>query len=152
MRLLTINTGSSSLKAAVYHVDSVVTLDVSAKVERIGLPGCRTRIMDADNAMLLDREDDSPIHESALEKVLVWLQRHQAEKDPDVVGHRVVHGGSRYREPTLITAEVLAALQALQSIDPEHMPQLSGMSIHGDTPAAAPESAGASRWAQGSAH
>ncbi len=123
MRLLTINTGSSSLKAGVYRVDGAIALDVSAKVERIGLPGSRTRITDAADATLVDRQEDAPTHESALEKVLAWLERHRAGKGLDAVGHRVVHGGSRHRQPTLISAEVLAALQALQSIDPEHMPQ-----------------------------
>ncbi|HYL71611.1 MAG TPA: acetate/propionate family kinase [Candidatus Dormibacteraeota bacterium] len=40
----------------------------------------------------------------------------------DAVGHRVVHGGTRFRSATLITAEVRAALESLTAIDPLHMP------------------------------
>jgi acetate kinase len=123
MRLLTINTGSSSLKAAVYRVDAAIALEVSAKVERIGTGGSRTLIADADNATLVDRREDAPNHDSAIEKILAWLARHRADEKLDAVGHRVVHGGSRHRQPTLITPEVLTALQALRSIDPDHMPQ-----------------------------
>jgi acetate kinase len=38
----------------------------------------------------------------------------------DAVGHRVVHGGARFREPALINDEVLAAIEELLSLAPLH--------------------------------
>ena len=38
------------------------------------------------------------------------------------VGHRVVHGGPRYRDPERVDSEMLAALRRISSFDPEHLP------------------------------
>jgi acetate kinase len=38
------------------------------------------------------------------------------------VGHRVVHGGSRYEKPTVVTPQVLAELHALTPLAPLHQP------------------------------
>jgi acetate kinase len=44
----------------------------------------------------------------------------QATTEVDAVAHRVVHGGTRFREPVLIDAEVTAALDALAELAPLH--------------------------------
>jgi len=47
---------------------------------------------------------------------------------PDVVGHRVVHGGRRFRRATLVDADVRAALEDLTVLAPLHQPAaLSGI-------------------------
>src|SRR5205085_3009867 len=74
MRLLTINTGSSSLKAALYHMDEAERLDLSALVERIGLPGSRLHIVDARGTVLVERGDDLPDHGAAMRALLAWLR------------------------------------------------------------------------------
>jgi acetate kinase len=38
------------------------------------------------------------------------------------IGHRVVHGGSRYAEPQLLSPEVMEELHRLSPYDPEHLP------------------------------
>jgi len=123
VRLLTINTGSSSLKAAIYHLDSGEELLVRVQVSRIGLAGSRMHIADAEGATLLDREGDLPNHDAALQELFVWLRRQGLERDLDAVGHRVVHGGSHYSEPQRVTADLVDAIQELVSIDPDHLPQ-----------------------------
>jgi acetate kinase len=40
----------------------------------------------------------------------------------DAVGHRVVHGGDRYRDATLVDDEVVAALEELVPLAPLHQP------------------------------
>jgi acetate kinase len=40
--------------------------------------------------------------------------------DAEAVGHRVVHGGSRFVEPTVIDEDVIAAIEDLRSIAPLH--------------------------------
>ena len=46
----------------------------------------------------------------------------EAPADVDAVGHRVVHGGGRFREPVLIDAQVLAELEAITELAPLHNP------------------------------
>lgn len=96
--ILVLNAGSSSLK---YQLLGGSERLLSGLVERIGEPGG-----DAD-------------HASALGRVLANLP-------PDVavqaVGHRVVHGGEAFRAATLITPEVLAAIEALSTLAPLHNP------------------------------
>ncbi|HEY7350099.1 MAG TPA: acetate/propionate family kinase [Ktedonobacterales bacterium] len=122
-RILTINTGSSSLKAALYDLDSEERLHISAQVERIGLSGSRLRIADDSGATLLDERRDLSDHAAGLQMVFDGLRQRQLDSNLDAIGHRVVHGGSRYSEPHLIDANLLNALQGLVSIDPDHLPQ-----------------------------
>jgi acetate kinase len=127
LRLLTINTGSSSLKAALYRLDGQgEQVELTAQVERIGLSGSRMGIMDARGATLLDQQGNLPDHAAALQALLGWMQDHGSAKRLDAVGHRVVHGGSAYREPQLITPELVTTLQRLVPIDPDHLPQAIG--------------------------
>jgi len=124
--LMTINTGSSSLKAALYHVDTTERLDLTAKAERIGLSGSQLRIADAKGATVLDQRGDLPDHDAAVRALFAWLRAQQLDQDLDAVGHRVVHGGRQYREPHLITDALIGAIEALVAIDPEHLPQALG--------------------------
>jgi acetate kinase len=121
--LLTVNTGSSSLKAALYAADRWAQRELSVQAERIGESGSRLRISDAGGATVWEEERDLADHETALRAFLGWLQREQPDRRPVAAGHRVVHGGPRYHAPQIITAELVAALQALVTIDPEHLPQ-----------------------------
>jgi len=123
-RLLTINTGSSSLKAALYHFSAEAEeRELGAEVERIGYPDARLHVEDTDGRSLFNRQDNLPDHAAALHAFLDWLQGRGDGASPDAVGHRVVHGGSRYSEPQLIDDGVVAALRDLIPIDPDHMPQ-----------------------------
>ncbi len=126
-RVLTINSGSSSLKAALYWMGEQESLRLSVEVSRIGSSvgsvGSRLRITNAGGATLLDQQNSLPDHNSALHELFAWLTQHEAGQGLDAVGHRIVQGGQRYREPQLITPDLLAALQELTPLDPDHLPQ-----------------------------
>jgi acetate kinase len=122
-RVLTINSGSSSLKAALYQMSDEETLMLSAELSRIGIPDSRMQITDALGATLFARRGDLPDHNAALQALFTWFEQHNSYQRHDAVGHRVVHGGHRYSEPQLITPELLAALRELVPIDPNHLPQ-----------------------------
>jgi len=127
LRLLTLNTGSSSLKAARYVIGGDgERLDFDAQVDRIGQGGGHLHIADADGNTLLDQAGDFADHAAALDALLTWLRGRGADGTDaavDAVGHRVVHGGAQYREPTAVTDALLAALRDLVAIDPDHLPQ-----------------------------
>ena len=67
----------------------------------------------------------SESREKAIASLLetLWRGKTQAIADPseiDVVGHRIVHGGEKYREATLITPEVKTAIAQLAKLAPAH--------------------------------
>lgn len=140
-RILTINAGSSSLKATLYdveggerttpvsrtertmHAPQTERMTRALQAERIGPSGGRMLIVDGRGATLLDREEPLPDHQSALRAFLGWLRREGLDVAPSAVGHRIVHGGGAHQEPELVTASVLVDLQRLVPLDPEHLPQ-----------------------------
>ena len=94
MRVLVVNAGSSTVKL---------------------------RLLDAENALLADRElvlSGAQIDPAELRAAL-----DEGLADADVVGHRVVHGGERFRDPVMIDAEIERALDALTALAPLHQPK-----------------------------
>ena len=122
-RVLTINAGSSSLKAAVYLMEQGEARLFRLEASRIGSPGSWLQVIGPDGSRLFDDVHALPDHAAALDTVSEWMERTDRGLTPHVVAHRVVHGGERYWEPTLVTTELLTALDALVPVDPEHMPQ-----------------------------
>lgn len=93
-----VNSGSSSIKYQLIDVDTEESL-LSGLVERIG--------------------DGGPAdHTAAMAGVLAELEGREVA----AVGHRVVHGGSRFADATLVTDEVLAAIEQLSALAPLHNP------------------------------
>ncbi len=120
-RVLVINGGSSSLKFALYRVDSGETLLLSGAAERIGLRGGRFLARDTAGTTVVEEHDDLPDHDAALKRLLDWLNQ-RLDGRPEMIGHRVVHGGPQYSEPQLITTKLLETLQDLVRLAPEHLP------------------------------
>jgi len=122
-RILTINTGSSSLKVALYEMGRGETRILSGEVERIGVPEGLLHVTDATGAKLIDQRHHLADHGAALEALLAWLRADRPDLNPSAVGHRVVHGGIHYQEPQRVTPEFIAILQGMVPIAPDHLPQ-----------------------------
>ena len=118
-RVLVLNSGSSGLKWSV--------LDV-ALAEAQGAP--------AEPLAQGSLDWQSAGAERQAEQVRGVLQDNPAARAVDAVGHRVVHGGARFRGPVRITAEVRRALGELVEIDPLHTPAaLAGIdAVAGEAP------------------
>jgi len=129
--VLTINSGSSSLKAALYQMGGQESLKLSVEVSRIGdSTDSRMQITDASGVIMLDRQYHLPDTNAALHELFAWFAKREGESQWDGVGHRIVQGGHRYREPQLVRPELLAALRELTALDPEHLPQaLNGIQL-----------------------
>ena len=138
--ILTVNTGSSSLKVTLYRVQGAAQIpELMARAERIGVGGTKGGRLHLTNSTAGETPDGVsneaseasslepitlPDHATALGIVLERLcARLGYTNPPAAVGHRVVHGGSRYREPVEIVPEVVGVLRGLVAIDPDHMPQ-----------------------------
>jgi len=121
--LLTINTGSSSLKAALYATQPDIAPLVSIEFLRIGIPAGNLRIAAADGKVLLERDADVADHAAALATMFEWLDAQHLADDIAAVGHRIVHGGPRYSEPQVVGDELMRTLEALVPQVPNHLPQ-----------------------------
>lgn len=94
----------------------------SGLYERIGQPIGGTTIKDASGATVLTSDAELPTHVDALHHLLGWLQQAEGIDHPEVVGHRVVHGGPRYTQPELVNETLVAELRRLSPFDLEHLP------------------------------
>ena len=122
-RILTVNTGSSSLKAGLFDIGDEPRRAASIRVERIGRADGRLLVADAEDRPLLDRRQPLPDHLAALTAALAWLRESHLATGPTAVGHRVVHGGPDYAAPQVVDDALLGAVRRLVPFDPEHLPQ-----------------------------
>ncbi len=100
--VLVVNAGSSSLKYAVIDPDSGQR-SLTGLVEHLGEPGAGV----ADHASAFLRLQD--------ELAVAGVR-------PDLIGHRVVHGGDLFTEPALIDDQVMGAIEACVPLAPLHNP------------------------------
>ena len=69
-----------------------------------------------------DRPVDAPDQRAAVRLVIERLEHAGGFAEIAAVGHRVVHGGSRYHQPERVTAELIDELRRISSYDPDHLP------------------------------
>jgi acetate kinase len=98
MIILALNCGSSSLKYKLYDWKKRETL-TKGIIERIGIEG------------------GPPNHREALSQVISELK-----VEISAVGHRVVHGGEKFKSSVLIDDEVLEAIRGVKDLAPLHNP------------------------------
>jgi acetate kinase len=109
-RVLTVNAGSSSLKLALFEAGPVPRRVFSVSVERLGSNGSS------------DAPGKTGAYARAFDDGIERLAPHGGLRGVVAVGHRIVHGGPRFEESTIITADVLGELRRIAILDPEHMP------------------------------
>lgn len=124
MKILVLNSGSSSLK---YQLIEMETEQVLAKgnFERIGQSNSFLTHKVGDCKHKFERPVSN--HEKAIKFVLTRLESKQygvikSVDEIDAIGHRIVHGGEKYTEPTVITTEVLDGLKTIVDLAPLHNP------------------------------
>jgi acetate kinase len=123
LKVLVINCGSSTLKFELIETDGGAGPDQQRRlahgiVDRIGGPAVlEFAVGDDERHRETARVDD---HDDATRRVLGWLGSTGLLGSLDGVGHRVVHGGDRFQEPTLIDDDVVAAIEALTDLAPLH--------------------------------
>lgn len=120
-RVLVVNSGSSSLK---YQLRDVATDHVVAGglAERLGTAQAQLTHRPADSDPRVF-EISGADHQTALSTMLEALRTDGTNLDDLVaVGHRVVHGGLRFREPTLLDDAVCKEIDDLADLAPLHNP------------------------------
>jgi hypothetical protein len=97
-RVLVLNSGSSSVK---YRLFDGSATTAKGLVERIGEPG-----------------GDAPDHRGARQQIMDRVEHTGLA----AVGHRVVHGGPAFTEPTIVDDDVADDIEALIPLAPPHNP------------------------------
>jgi acetate kinase len=121
-RVLTLNSGSSSLKFSLYEMQrDAETLLLRGKIDRIGAGTGQFEATNVDNGKSVDESVAVPDHQKALNLLLDRLPSLGCDSVA-AVGHRIVQGGPHHTRPELVTAALLEELEALCPIDPPHLP------------------------------
>ncbi|POZ91110.1 acetate kinase [Petrotoga sp. SL27] len=124
MKVLVINSGSSSIKYQLLEMDTEKVL-AKGLVERIGIEG--SRIIHRKNEEKYVIEKIIKNHEEGLKEVLDLLTSEDYKvisslNEIDAVGHRVVHGGERFSSSVIIDKESLDAIEMMSFLAPLHNP------------------------------
>lgn len=130
MKILVLNAGSSSLKYQLFDMENGNVL-AKGLCECIGTDGKITHKLTGAEPLREDR--DFPNHETALSRIIELLtsENYGAIKsisEIDAVGHRVAHGGEKFRKSSKITESVIKYLESIVEINPLHgPPAIAGM-------------------------
>ena len=124
MKILVLNSGSSSLK---YQVIDTKTEEMLVKgyYERIGQP--QAFLTHKVNGEKHKFEHPVENHEKAIEFVIKRLTSEsygifKSLEELDAIGHRVAHGGEKFKDAVLITEEVIEGIRENETLAPLHNP------------------------------
>ena len=122
MKILVLNSGSSSLKYKLFDTDKEKAL-ISGHIDGIGLDRCDVKLNFGDAA-----EEKKMLVKDHVDAVMLALKSLKEKgiikkyDEIDALGHRVVHGGEHYSKPTVIDEKVIKAIKKLFDIAPLHNP------------------------------
>lgn len=124
MKILVLNSGSSSLKYQVIDTDSGEML-VKGNYERVGQAGAF--LTHKVNGVKHKFEHPAKNHEKAIQFVMNRLTSEvygifESLDELDAIGHRVVHGGEKFKDAVLITDEVIQGIKDTEELAPLHNP------------------------------
>jgi acetate kinase len=135
MKVAVINCGSSSIKYEVFDTAGCVML-TTGLIEKIGSADSRLRQRRRKaDATFEEQNHTQPLadHRAGFDFMASVNQHDRIIRDESElfgIGHRVVHGGEVFREPTLIDDHVVAAIRSLIPLAPLHNPSnLLGIEI-----------------------
>jgi acetate kinase len=129
--ILTLNAGSSSLKFSVWNCAPGGELSelFRGEFEKIGSgPHLTVRRAGGDTVVDKDFGKAGPMngtkltHEDLLDELFAWMSQSHRQRTITAIGHRIVHGGTRFVAPVRIDVQVMAALRSLEPLAPLHQP------------------------------
>ena len=132
MKILVINSGSSSIKYQLFEMPDKKVI-CSGLIERIGLKIGNVHYKSENNN--IKEEIEIKNHKAGLEKVVdLLLDKNvgviSSTDEIKAVGHRVVHGGSSFTKTRIVTEDVKTKIEELFSLAPLHNPaNLEGIKV-----------------------
>lgn len=126
MKILIINTGSSSLKFAIYQYENSKKI-ISGIVEKIKSQKSIIKIVNTDGSTTERFEKGIENHQKAIEKMFKILTNSDLKilktlSEIKIIGHRVVHGGSSLKNSVILNSSILNKLKQISELAPLHNP------------------------------
>lgn len=118
--ILVLNAGSSSIKFSLFSAEKLNLIN-RGEIEEILVKPIFT-IYDEKDSLILKKELPKTGYQLALKTLYEWLENHSDQITLKAIGHRVVHGGNEFSQPTRITPEVIKKLTTLIPLAPLHQP------------------------------
>lgn len=124
MKILVINSGSSSLKYQLIDMETEAVL-AKGNCERIGIES--PKFSYKTDTHKIEKEVDMPNHKVAVKLVLDTLTDKEvgvirSMSEIDGVGHRVVASGEAFKQPTLVTPHAMELMEEIKDLAPLHNP------------------------------
>jgi acetate kinase len=119
--ILTINSGSSTIKFALYRIDTYLKCILHGKVDKTGYANSKISFSIIKENLEETIIKDVSCENSMADFLIDWLEKQNTISSIKAVGHRVVHGMNHFK-PELITNELLDELHRIIPYDPDHMP------------------------------
>lgn len=122
MKILVLNSGSSSIKFKLFEMDRKSVL-ASGMIEEIATPKSKAIIKTANNK--IEELVDIPNHEVGTEVLNDLLHKTGVLEDFSElagIGHRVVHGGDKFKESCIVDESVIKGIDELSILAPLHNP------------------------------
>ena len=125
MKILVLNCGSSSIKYALYNMDTKEVM-ASGGAERVGMDGAFVKVK-MPNGEKVTFMHDIPEHTEGVKFIFSLLTDAEigvlkSLDEIDAVGHRMVHGGEKFTKSVIINDEVISAFEAVSDLAPLHNP------------------------------
>lgn len=125
MNILVLNCGSSSIKYKLFEMNAQKVL-AQGGIEKIGMPNSFIKFS-LPNGEKKIVEQSIPEHTKGVQLIFEVLTNAEygvlkSIADIDAVGHRMLHGGAKLTESSLLTPEVLAIFESCNDLGPLHNP------------------------------
>ncbi|MDP8305298.1 MAG: acetate/propionate family kinase [Candidatus Chlorobium antarcticum] len=120
-KILVFNAGSSSIKFSLYEAGGGERLLYLGELSSIGSGEGMFSVRDGGGRSLVGKRTEVKDHAAAFRHVFSWITSH-ALVQPDIIGHRMVHGGPLHTAPALLTPELIHDIHRLVPYAPEHIP------------------------------
>ena len=117
--VLVINSGSSSIKFSLINISSNTTI-ITGMAEKLGLANATMHIKHDGNKEDIALEGND--HAAAMQSLSNVLQQKKLSNIITAIGHRVVHGGEKFKTATIINNEVISAIEDCALFAPLHNP------------------------------
>ena len=132
MKILVINSGSSSLKFQLFNMENENVL-AQGLIQRIGINNSYLEFNNNQDKLVIEKE--IPDHITAVKLLIDTLlsKDHGVLKsieEIEAVGHRLVHGGEKYKQAVIINQEIIKQLEKTVELAPLHIPpNIAGIKI-----------------------
>jgi len=119
--ILTLNSGSSSIKFALFEKADPLRRIAHGQIDGLGTAP-HFQAFDASGTPLTEKRWQSGTHETFFQTLLSWIEHHLGDDRLMAAGHRIVHGGDEFVAPCVLTDPVLEKLKELERLAPLHQP------------------------------